>query len=352
MRRKVAIITGVNGQDGSYLAELLLEKQYSVIGLVRRSSVNTHERINHVINKEGFMLLEADITDPSSVNAIVNRYKPDEIYNLAAQSHVKTSFDQPNFTFNVNTLGVLNILEAVRHFSPHTRFYQASTSEMFGSNFTKAIKDYPCTDKPRELLKWQDEATAFSPNSPYAVSKVAAHNLVDLYRRSYGTHASAGILFNHESERRGENFVTRKITKYVGELDKYRKKLSGFIGILTDAKVPDYPTLKLGNLDAVRDWGHAKDYVEAMYLMLQQQKPDDYVICTGKGRSVRDFLDAAFKSIGITDWSKYVEIDPQFYRPCEVEFLQGKCDKAKNVLGWEPKITFEQLVERMVKYDS
>lgn len=351
MRRKVAIITGVNGQDGSYLAELLLEKQYSVIGLVRRSSVNTHERINHVINKEGFMLLEADITDPSSVNAIVNRYKPDEIYNLAAQSHVKTSFDQPNFTFQVNTMGVLNILEAVRHFSPHTRFYQASTSEMFGSNFTFDSYLNSFYEKDGKLCadtkqnKYQDENTNFSPNSPYAVAKVAAHNLVDLYRRSYGLHASCGILFNHESERRGENFVTRKITKYIGKLAHHRRSIKGLAG-------ESYPVLGLGNLDAVRDWGHAQDYVEAMYLMLQQPKADDYVICTGKGHSVRDFLDAAFKSIGITDWSKYVEIDPQFYRPCEVEFLQGRCNKAKKALGWEPKITFEQLVQRMVQHDS
>jgi len=350
MGKKIAIITGVNGQDGSYLAEFLLEKQYSVIGLVRRSSVNTHERIDHIIDKPGFMLLEADISDPSSVNAIVNRYKPDEIYNLAAQSHVKTSFDQPSFTFQVNTLGVLNILEAVRHFSPHTRFYQASTSEMFGSNYSVPGMVYSMTDVAGHNVnnlddKYQDEKTAFSPNSPYAVSKVAAHNLVDLYRRSYDLHASSGILFNHESERRGENFVTRKITKYIGALGRHKRSLRGLSG-------EAFPTLKLGNLDAVRDWGHAKDYVEAMFLILQQTKPDDYVICTGKGHSVRDFLDAAFNVIGIKDWSKYVEIDPQFYRPCEVEFLRGNCDKAKNKLGWGPKITFEQLVERMVKHDS
>lgn len=347
---KLALITGVTGQDGSYLVELLLNKpEYqSVIGIVRRSSTNTHERIVESIKSPKLMLLEADLTDPSSINQIINRYKPDEVYNLAAQSHVKTSFDQPHFTFDVNCNGVLHLLEAIRHFSPHTRFYQANTSEMFGSNYSirypASSSDNICNMGVR-LEKYQDEKTVLSPNSPYAVAKVAAHHLVDLYRRSYNIHASAGILFNHESERRGENFVTRKISKYVGKLIRHKRSLKGL-----DFETP-YPPLQLGNLDAHRDWGYAPDYVEAMWMMLQQPTPDDYVICTGKAHSIRDFLDAAFGCANIKDWSKYVVINPEFYRPCEVEFLQGDCSKAKNKLGWEPKTDFNQLVTKMVKHD-
>lgn len=335
--KRVAVLTGVNGQDGSYLAEFLLSKNYNVIGLVRRSSTNTHERINHIINKENFILAEADLCDPSSINHIINRYKPDECYNLAAQSHVATSFEQPNVTFQVNAVGVLNILEAIRHFSPHTRFYQASTSEMFGSNYVES-----------KGHKYQDERTVFGPNSPYAVSKVAAHNMVILYRKSYDLHASCGILFNHESERRGENFVTRKITKYVGKLGHYRKSSRHLEDI---ALGRSYQPLALGNLDACRDWGYAPDFIQAIYLMLQQPKPGDYVVGTGRAHSVRDFLDAAFAAINIKDWSKYVVVDPKFYRPVEVEFLKCDPSKAKEQLGWEAKTSFEELVRKMVTYD-
>jgi len=268
---------------------------------------------------------------------IINRYRPDEFYNLGAQSHVKTSFDQPSLTFNINAVGVLNVLEAIRHFSPHTKFYQASTSEMFGSNYSLSQPVGP----GGPVVQFQDENTPFSPNSPYAVSKVAAHSLVSLYRRSYNIHASAGILFNHESERRGEEFVTRKITKYVARLDEHLKAHGGL-----------FPKLMLGNLDAVRDWGYAPDYIEAMWLMLQQPKADDYVICTGEAHTIRDFLDAAFGHIGIDDWTPYVGVDPQFYRPCEVEYLKGSCEKAKKILGWSPKVTFKELAARMVEHDK
>lgn len=346
---KTAIITGATGQDSSHLSELLLSKiEYDrVIGLVRRSSTNTHGRLRNALVEPRFELVEADITDPSSIFGIVSQYKPDEYYNLAAQSHVGTSFEQPSHTFEVNTIGVLNSLEAIRRLSPKTRFYQASTSEMFGSNYSLSDIDsggYPSSDAST-WIKFQDESTALSPNSPYAVAKVAAHHLVDLYRRSYGIHASAGILFNHEGERRGENFVSRKITKYVGKLHRYRNSLDGL------RMDPNYEKLHLGNLDAQRDWGYAPDYVEAMYLMLQQDTPNDFIICTGECHTIRDFLSEAFKLIGIADWTKYVVVDPKFYRPCEVEFLRGNASKAKSVLGWEPKTRFKELVNKMVRAD-
>ena len=265
---KIAIITGATGQDASHLSELLLSKiEYDrVIGLVRRSSTNTHGRLKNSLLEPRFELVEADLTDPSSIFGLVSKCQPDEYYNLAAQSHVGTSFDQPVHTFDVNANGVLYALEAIRKFSPETRFYQASTSEMFGSNFSEngGSGTLVIVDGEMQTYKFQDEQTPLSPNSPYAVAKVAAHNLVSLYRRSYNVHASAGVLFNHEGERRGENFVTRKITKYVARLYNHRNSLAGLRG------GTEYETLKLGNLDAQRDWGYAPDYVEAMYLMLQQ----------------------------------------------------------------------------------
>ncbi len=327
MKMKTAIIFGTNGQDGSYLSELLIDKGYEVIGIVRRSSTNTLERLVHVIDHPNFNICEGDVVDPSSVNYLINKYQPDELYNLSSQSHVQTSFEQPFYTFQVNAVGVLNILEGVRNYSPKTKVYQASTSELFGSNY----------DIDDDGNKYQDENTKFSPNSPYAVAKLAAHELVRLYKDAYGIFACAGILFNHESPRRGENFVTRKITKW---LASFHTK--------TDKARQNFPILKLGNLDAVRDWSHAKDMVEGMWLMLQQDKPKDYVLCSGVGYSVRDFLDKSFNFIEINDWSNYVEIDPKFYRPCEVEFLQGKCDLAKKELGWKPKISFNKLVGDMV----
>lgn len=349
---RLALITGVTGQDGSYLAELLLSKGYKVVGLVRRSSTNTHERIEHLSENRSFSVVESDLTDPSSIFHLVSRYKPDELYNLAAMSHVATSFEQPVTTFGVNTVGVASYLEAIRRFSPHTKFYQASTSEMFGSNYSLLYDKTACPNEENcgccGPKKVQNETTELSPNSPYAISKVAAHQMIGLYRKSYNLFCSCGILFNHESERRGELFVTKKITKYVAQLHHYRNSLDSLKDITTGA---EYPKLMLGNLDAQRDWGYAPDYVEAMWMMLQRDKPEDYVIGTGVAHSVRDFLDAAFAHIGIKDWSKYVGIDPKFYRPCEVEFLCADTTKANTVLGWKPKTQFNELVEKMVDYD-
>ena len=325
---KVAIVTGVTGQDGSYLSELLLDNGYTVVGLRRRSSSEKGlERIQHLLNNDNFKLVEADITDSGCVNNLIQEYKPSEIYNLAAQSHVGTSFKQPSYTSQVNLQGPINFLEAIRLLSPSTKFYQASTSEMFGKNFEQMGS-----------TKYQRETTAFVPQSPYAVAKLAAHEMVRIYRDSYGLFACCGILFNHESERRGENFVTRKITKWIGEF-------------VASGQDEDFPALRLGNLDAHRDWGHAQDYVEAMYMMLQQDEPEDYVIATSETHSVREFLTEAFNEINIPDFEPYVVIDPEFYRPCEVDWLLGHTGKARQQLGWRPKVSFQDLVQRMVRSD-
>ena len=325
---KVAIITGATGQDGSYLSELLLSKGYTVIGLRRRSSSEKGlERIQHLLNNNNFKLVEADITDSGCVNNLIRDYMPTEVYNLAAQSHVGTSFKQPLYTTQVNIEGPLNFLEAIRLLSPTTKFYQASTSEMFGKNYDMFGG-----------TKYQQETTPFVPQSPYAVAKLAAHEMVRIYRDSYDLFACCGILFNHESERRGENFVTRKITKWIGEF-------------VASGQDEDFPALRLGNLDAHRDWGHAQDYVEAMYMMLQQDEPEDYVIATSETHSVREFLTEAFNEIGITHFEPYVVIDPEFYRPCEVDWLLGHTGKAREKLGWRPKVSFQELVQRMVRSD-
>lgn len=321
---KKAIITGVNGQDGSYLADLLLEKNYTVIGLFRRSSTNTLSRVSHLLNNPNFILEEFDVTDPSRCNDVLNRYQPDELYNLAAQSHVATSFKQPTTTFEIDTIGVVNLLEAIKNYSYKTKFYQASTSEMFGFN-------YSSTDFKG---KYQDENTPMLPQSPYGVAKLAAHNMVRIYRSAYGVFGCCGILFNHESPRRGENFVTRKITTYIGRVKR---------GETTEK-------LKLGNLNAQRDWGHAKDYVRAMWLMLQQSVPSDYVVATGQTWTVQEFLDTAFKYAGL-DPKDYVEIDPELYRPVEVEYLKGVSIRAKNDLDWSPEMSFTDLVKDMVDHD-
>lgn len=324
MNKKVALVTGVTGQDGSYLAEFLLEHDYIVVGLMRRSSnLNTH-RISHILNRPEFKLEEFDLMDPVSCSGMVQKYQPDEFYNLAAQSHVGTSFKQPHVTFNVNALGVLNILESIRVSSPATRLYQASTSEMFGYNFSTN----------NDGIKFQNEDTAMFPQSPYGVAKLAAHNLVRIYRSSYNIHGSCGILFNHESPRRGENFVTRKITRYIGQLmnGKTSEKLS------------------LGNLSAKRDWGHAKDYVKAMHLMLQIDQPNDYVVSTGEAHSIVDFLTAAFNIVNL-DWKNYVITDPDLYRPAEVDYLNGDSSRARTILGWKPEYTFSDLVQEMVSSD-
>lgn len=330
---KTALITGITGQDGSYLAEFLIDRMdYDrVIGLNRRSSVNNTARINHLLHNSKFILEEADLTDSASVNDLIVKYQPDEVYNLAAQSHVGTSFKQPSTTICINTLGVINLLESILRHSPSTRFYQASTSEMFGQEFSV---DETINNNIQSLEKFQDETTPFKPQSPYGVSKLASHNLVRIYREGYNLFGSCGILFNHESPRRGVNFVTKKITNYIGKLQNG----------LTNEK------LKLGNLKSCRDWGHAKDYVRAMWMMLQQDKPDDFVIATGDTHTIEEFLEIAFRLID-KNYQDYVETDQEFFRPAEVDYLRGKSNKAKHILGWQPEISFEDLVKDMVKYD-
>ncbi|MEM9034675.1 MAG: GDP-mannose 4,6-dehydratase [Actinomycetota bacterium] len=313
MRR--ALITGINGQDGSYLAELLLEKGYEVAGTIRRTSSPDLSRIDHVLDR--VTLLGADLTDSGSLMRALAEFEPNEVYNLAAQSFVKASFDQSEITGDVTALGVARILEAVRQHSEDVRFYQASSSEMFGK-----VQQVP-----------QTETTRFWPRSPYAVAKVYGHWLTVNYRESYDLFACSGILFNHESPRRGVEFVTRKISRAVaaialGQQDK----------------------LELGNLDAKRDWGFAGDYVEAMWLMLQQDEPDDYVVATGETHSVQEFCELAFAHVGL-EWSDHVEINPAFFRPAEVDLLIGDAGKAQTELDWKPKVGFAQLVTMMVDAD-
>jgi GDPmannose 4,6-dehydratase len=320
---KTAIITGITGQDGSYLAEFLLEKQYNVIGLYRRSSTYNFDRISH-INSPNFTLEEFDLTDPSGINNIISKYKPNELYNLAAQSHVGTSFNQPSSTIEMNTVGVVNLLEAIKSNHPATKFYQASTSEMFGRNYSLG----------NDGEKYQNENTPMLPQSPYGVAKLASYHMVQIYRKAYNIFACSGILFNHESPRRGINFVTRKITKYIGQLiNKHTTQ-----------------PLQLGNLDAHRDWGHAKDYVRGMWLMLQQSNPEDYVLATGTTHSVHDFVKKAFDIVNL-DYHNHVQINHNLYRPAEVDYLKGDYTKAKNNLNWSPLISFDDLVYDMVNSD-
>jgi GDPmannose 4,6-dehydratase len=336
--QKTCLITGICGQSGSYLAELLLSKNYKVYGLYRRSASPHFDNIEHI--KDKINLICGDITDPTSMNDIFSSLHFDEVYNLAAQSFVGASFNQPHLTFNIDTMGVLNLLEAIRKYSPTTKFYQASTSEMFGSNYTAKIQSPSVTTFTMDNAynysgeRYQDEKTPFKPESPYAVAKVAAHHMCQLYRRAYGLHISCGILFNHESERRGVEFVTRKITDYIGKVMNEK----------TDEK------LSLGNLEASRDWGHAEDFVYGMWLMLQKEAGDDYVLSTGETHTIREFLDIAFGYVNL-DWKNYVVQDPKFMRPSEVPFLRGIHDKAKKELGWAPKVNFESLVKRMVEND-
>lgn len=353
---KKALIFGITGQDGSYLAELLLTWGYEVTGVTRRVSVSTLSRIEHILPQ--LNIVEGDVTDGFNVSKIIEEVKPDEVYNLAAQSHVGTSFKQPSLTWDITAGGCLNILEAIRY-SPRKddiRFYQASSSEMFGKNYStdvnkKSLVGY-IVGNGSDQKKYQDESTEFMPQSPYAIAKLAAHHLVRNYRDSYGIHGSCGILFNHESERRGEHFVTRKITKWIGEFVNWRGDSNVVCRCDNVIKQgEEFPKLRLGNLDAKRDWGHAQDYVYAMWLMLQQEDPDDYVIATGETYTVRDFLDAAFSYVGIDNWEDYVVIDPKFYRPAEVDYLLGIPVKAEEELGWNRKISFQQLAERMVHHD-
>ncbi len=319
---KVALITGITGQDGSYLAELLLEKGYEVHGLVRRTSTFSRERIDHLHRDPHdagarLRLHYSDLTDSSSLVTRLNEIRPDEVYNLGAQSHVGVSFELAEFTANTVALGTLRLLEAIRHADWSVRMYQASSSEMFG-----AVVERP-----------QRETTPFHPRSPYAVSKVFAHQMAVNYREAYGVFAANGILFNHESPRRGANFVTRKITRGIGEI------LAGRMD-----------KIYLGNLDARRDWGYAPEYTEAMWRMLQHDTPDDFVIATGETHSVREFVDAAFSYAGLES-ARHIEIDSQYMRPTEVDELCGDASKAERVLGWRPATTFESLVRIMVDAD-
>lgn len=321
---KSVLITGILGQDGSYLAEHLINKGYRVYGLHRRTSQLNTDRIKHILNK--IELVEGDVTDFANIINIISRLSLDHIYNLAAQSHVASSFHQPLYTTNATYLGCLNILESIRLVNPAIKFYQASSSEMFGKNFS-------CINNE----KFQDESTVFMPQSPYAIAKLAAHHAVRLYRDSYNIFACSGILFNHESPRRGELFVTRKITDWIG-----RHKAN-----LADAS----PKLNLGNLSAYRDWGHAKDYTRAMIMILEHTNPDDYVVSTNETHSIKDFLDVAFDAAELPAWQNYVKIDQSLFRPAEVDYLCGKSDKIRKTLGWEPEYNFSSLVKEMVNYD-
>lgn len=319
---KKAFLTGITGQDGSYLAELLLEKGYEVHGLVRRSSTFNTSRIDQIYKdfhrKDARLFLHyGDLTDSSVCHRLLEKIEPDEVYNLGAQSHVKVSFEIPEFTGDVVGLGTLRLLEAIRDVRPNTRFYQAGSSEMYGK-----VLEIP-----------QKETTPFYPRSPYAAAKVYAHWIAVNYREAYNLFICNGILFNHESPRRGETFVTRKITRAVAAI-----------------KLGIQKQLFLGNLDAKRDWGYAKDYVEAMWLMLQQDKPDDYVVATGETYSVREFVEKAFSYLDL-DWEKYVKIDQRYFRPTEVDILIGDSSKAQKQMGWKPKISFDELVKMMVDSD-
>lgn len=332
---KKAFISGVTGQDGSYLAELLLEKGYEVHSIMRRASVFTSQRINHILDSKNFHVHHGDLTDSSNIHRLLSDLKPNEIYNLGAQSHVKVSFDVPEYTADVDGLGAIRILDAVRDLGSSCKYYQASTSELFGG--------IPGTEP-------QSETTPFYPKSPYGVAKLYAYWITVNYRESYNLYACNGILFNHESPRRGETFVTKKITKAVAQISKGKQDV-----------------LKLGNIDAKRDWGHAKDYVYAQWLMLQQDEPKDYVIATGETYTVRDFVEIAFKEVDINiEWAGVginekgidkssgkvlVEIDEMYFRPAEVEILHGDASLAENELGWERKISFKDMVSEMVRYD-
>jgi GDPmannose 4,6-dehydratase len=319
---KTALISGITGQDGSFLTELLLAKGYDVYGIIRRSSSFNTDRISHLYQDPHkpnmrLRLVYGDLNDSSSLNTILRQVMPDEIYNLGGQSHVRVSFDIPEYTGEVTGLGAVRLLEAIREAGIQPRFYQASSSELFG----KAV------ESP------QTETTRFHPRSPYACAKAYGHYITVNYRESYGMFACNGIMFNHESERRGETFVSRKISRAA-----------------TRIKMGLQEKLYLGNLEARRDWGYAKDYVKAMWLMLNADRPDDYVIATGETHSVREFVELAFGNLDL-DWEQYVEIDPHYFRPAEVDCLSGDAGKARRELGWEPKVTFEQLVKLMVDHD-
>lgn len=315
---RTALITGVNGMDGSHLADFLLEKGYEVWGLERRTSHRNRINTGHLVDNPNFHFIDGDLTDQNSLYRALQKSDPDEVYNLAAQSFVGVSWDIPEATGDVNALGTLRMLEAIREYNPAIKFYQACTSEMYGK----------MVENPA------NESTPFYPRSPYGVAKLYAYWITKNYRESYDMFACSGILFNHESERRGIEFVTRKISDAVARIS---------LGMADG--------ISLGNLDSKRDWGYAPDYVEGMWLMLQQDQPDDFVLATGETHSIRDFLDLAFDAIGISEWEDYVTQDPRFYRPAEVDVLRGDFSKAKQVLGWQPKVDLKEMVSRMVKND-
>lgn len=378
-KNKKAVIFGITGQDGSYLAELLLEKNYEVFGVHRRTASPNFDRLRNVVDNPNFELICGDVTDSGSVTRIFNDIKPDEIYNLAAQSHVGISFKEPSHSIDVTMNGVVVILEAALNMYRDgltPRIYQASSSEMFGdgvSQFQAWKNTCDCAKgigitrhdayfgelNPEEGELFQDESTHMRPQSPYAIAKLGAHHMCGLYRRSYGMHISCGILFNHSSPRRGENFVEKKITNWIR---MFRERVShykfGFSLISNDGKNiliqspfeddnMEIPMLRLGNLEAKRDIGHAKDYVRGMYEMLQQETPDDYVLCTGETHSIKEILEEAFSYV-IVDWEHCVVQDPKFMRPSEVPHLNGKCNKANNKLNWQPTITFKEMIKEMV----
>ena len=340
------LVTGITGQAGSYLADILLaQPTIRVVGVRRRSSTNTSERISHHLDNPRLEIVEGDITDYNSVYNIIGKYQPEYLLNTAAQSQVGTSFHEPQHTMAATGQSVYNILESLRLLSPTTRFVQFSSSEMFGSNYNDGpgLGDF----------RWQDESTPFAPNSPYGIAKLAGYHYTRLYREAYGMFAANAIMFNYESPRRGEYFVTQKIAKYVRELNEWLQDFPA------SATTPDvdfivgnngarFPKLRLGNLDAKRDWGFCRDYMEGVLKIAQYQEPDDFVLCTGETNSVSDFLDAAFGAVNISDWSQYVVQDPKFMRPREVEFLLGSSRKAEDVLGWTPTTSFNELVEMMV----
>ena len=315
---KTALVTGVNGMDGSHLADFLLEKGYEVWGLERRTSHRNRINTGHLVDNPNFHFIDGDLTDQNSLYRALQKSDPDEVYNLAAQSFVGVSWDIPEATGDVNALGTLRMLEAIREYNPAIKFYQACTSEMYGK----------MVENPA------NESTPFYPRSPYGVAKLYAYWITKNYRESYDMFACSGILFNHESERRGIEFVTRKISDAVARIS---------LGMADG--------ISLGNLDSKRDWGYAPDYVEGMWLMLQQDQPDDFVLATGNTHSIRDFLDLAFDAIGISEWEEYVTQDPRFYRPAEVDVLRGDFSKAKQVLGWQPKVDLKEMVSRMVRND-
>ena len=388
---KTVVITGVAGQSGSFLAEQTIARGDKVIGIARRHANPNYDNISSIIDNPNFELLIGDITDQSFIFSCLSKYKPDEFYNLAAESFVKYSFDCPSHVFNVDTVGVLNILEGIRSISPKTRLYQASTSETFGKSVSffydvqgcavrrdgPLIKDSSYENRigfeymsPQSASDgiFQDENTPFIPQSPYAIAKLAAYHMCRLYRESYGLFVSSGILFNHEGTRRGKEFVTRKVTDYVARLwnhstvkhtgyGMYSAEREGFVDFGQHngySYIPEnlriFPKLKLGNLDAMRDWGSAEDYVQAMQLMLSHDTPDDFVISTGESHSIKELCQEAFSYVGL-NWEDYVEADDKFKRPAEVNYLCGDSSKARSVLGWETKVKFKELIIKMVKSD-